>query len=282
MFTGPFGSRDAVDVCAGDELPADAVAAGLSDAQAGSLHVAAGEVEEGLARCNRGLDRLGAGSEERWQQSYLLALKGFCLLLKGDLAGSGEAFCTALEMKHEIGDTMGTAYALEGISWLAVAERRYTRAAWLLGVADSLWQLVGSRLGSSATTEVRHAHAEQEVRDALGEERYLALCHRGAGYPLADIVQFAAEGADDLPPHPGQHPQPGPAPGGSAPGGSAGLTSREWEIAGLVAEGLSNREIAGRLVISKRTVDAHIEHIYSKLGVSSRVQLASWLQSARP
>lgn len=51
------------------------------DAQAGSLHVAAGEVEEGLARCNRGLDRLGADSEERWQQSYLLALKGFCLLL---------------------------------------------------------------------------------------------------------------------------------------------------------------------------------------------------------
>jgi DNA-binding CsgD family transcriptional regulator len=37
---------------------------------------------------------------------------------------------------------------------------------------------------------------------------------------------------------------------------------------------LSNREIAGRLVISKRTVDAHIEHIYGKLGVSSRVQLA--------
>jgi non-specific serine/threonine protein kinase len=80
------------------------------DAQAGSLHVAAGEVDEGLARCNRGLDRLGAGSEERWQQSYLLALKGFCLLLKGELARSGEAFCTALEMKHEIGDTMGTGW----------------------------------------------------------------------------------------------------------------------------------------------------------------------------
>ena len=56
----------------------------------------------------------------------------------------------------------------------------------------------------------------------------------------------------------------------------------EWEIAGLVAEGLSNREIAGRLVISKRTVDAHIEHIYGKLGVSSRVQLASWLRTRPP
>ena len=63
--------------------------------------------------------------------------------------------------------------------------------------------------------------------------------------------------------------------------GAAGLTSRERQIAGLVAEGLSNRQIAERLVISKRTVDAHIEHIYGKLGVSSRVQLASWLRSAR-
>jgi non-specific serine/threonine protein kinase len=248
------------------------------DAQAGSLHVAAGEVDEGLARCNRGLDRLGAASEERWQQSYLLALKGYCLLLKGELAQSGQAFCTALEMKHEIGDTMGTSYALEGIAWLAVAERRYTRAAWLLGAAESLWQLVGSRLASSATRQARHARAQQEVRDALGEERYLALCHEGGGYALADIVQFAAEGLDELPPHPIH--QPPATPQATPP--TAGLTSREWEIAGLVAEGLSNREIAGRLVISKRTVDAHIEHIYGKLGVSSRVQLASWLRSARP
>ena len=122
------------------------------DAQAGSLHVAAGEVEEGLARCNRGLDRLGAGSEERWQQSYLLALKGFCLLLKGELAQSGQAFCTALEMKHEIGDTMGTSYALEGIAWLAVAERRYTRAAWLLGAAESLWPWTRTSSTSTASS----------------------------------------------------------------------------------------------------------------------------------
>ncbi|HEY3651237.1 MAG TPA: LuxR C-terminal-related transcriptional regulator [Streptosporangiaceae bacterium] len=261
------------------------------DAQAGSLHVAAGEVEEGLARCNRGLDRLGAGSEERWQQSYLLALKGFCLLLKGDFAGSGEAFCTALDMKHEIGDTMGTSYALEGIAWLAVAEQRWTRAAWLLGAADSLWQLVGSRLASSATRQTRHARAEQEVRDALGEERYLALRHQGGGYALADIVQLAAEGADELPPPGGVAAgvaarggaafagAVGPAAAAAIDAGTAGLTSREWEIAGLVAEGLSNREIAGRLVISKRTVDAHIEHIYGKIGVSSRVRLASWLRT---
>jgi DNA-binding CsgD family transcriptional regulator len=132
-----------------------------------------------------------------------------------------------------------------------------------------------------------------DLRDALGEERYLALRHQGGGYALADIVQFAADGADELPPPGGvAAASGGAAPGGAAAAaggaaaaadaGTAGLTSREWEIAGLVAEGLSNREIAGRLVISKRTVDAHIEHIYGKIGVSSRVQLASWLRTRPP
>jgi DNA-binding NarL/FixJ family response regulator len=60
------------------------------------------------------------------------------------------------------------------------------------------------------------------------------------------------------------------------------LTGREREIVTLAAGGLSNRQIAERLVISKRTVDAHIEHIYGKLGVTSRVQLASWLRSSQP
>jgi len=60
------------------------------------------------------------------------------------------------------------------------------------------------------------------------------------------------------------------------------LTSREQEIAALVAEALSNREIAERLVISKRTVDAHVEHIYTKLGISSRMELANWLKALSP
>jgi DNA-binding NarL/FixJ family response regulator len=64
--------------------------------------------------------------------------------------------------------------------------------------------------------------------------------------------------------------------------GDDGLTAREREIAMLVARGLSNRDIAERLVISKRTVDAHVNHIFAKLGLSSRVQLTIWLRDRVP
>jgi non-specific serine/threonine protein kinase len=240
----------------------------------------AGQVEEGLARCRSGLGRLGPDSGERWQQSYLLLLEGICLFLLGDLGASAGAFRIALAMKHEIADTMGMGYALEGTAWLAAAEQRCTRAAWLLGAAEGRWQLVGGRLGRNTTVEALHARAEQTVRDALGPERYRALHDQGQGYPLEEIVRLAAQDADDLPPPPDTgapvpaFPSPAPPP--------PALTSRELEIASLVGEGLSNRQIAERLVISKRTVDAHIEHIYGKLGVSSRVQLASWLRSIQP
>ena len=60
------------------------------------------------------------------------------------------------------------------------------------------------------------------------------------------------------------------------------LTSREREIAALVAGGLSNRDIADRLFVSRRTVDAHLNHIYAKLRISSRVQLTIWERDVRP
>src|SRR4030088_3395288 len=55
------------------------------------------------------------------------------------------------------------------------------------------------------------------------------------------------------------------------------LSRREREIAALVAEGLTNREIAARLFISERTVDGHLEHVREKLGVNTRAQIAAWL-----
>ena len=67
---------------------------------------------------------------------------------------------------------------------------------------------------------------------------------------------------------------PAPAEGGAGPGGA--LTRKELEIAQLVSEGLTNREIADRLVISERTVDNHVQHILTKLDFHRRSQIAAW------
>ena len=66
---------------------------------------------------------------------------------------------------------------------------------------------------------------------------------------------------------------------GVARGSDGPLTARELEVAGLLTDGLTNREIAGRLYISIRTVTSHLDHIYTKLGLSSRLELADWYRS---
>jgi len=66
-------------------------------------------------------------------------------------------------------------------------------------------------------------------------------------------------------------------------GGAFSLTAREREIMGLVARGLSNREIAGQLVLSEKTVKNHVQRAYVKLGVNGRAQaVARWLGSEGP
>ena len=63
----------------------------------------------------------------------------------------------------------------------------------------------------------------------------------------------------------------------TAMGWNSRTTKQEGEIADLVAQGLSNREIAIRLVIARRTAEGHVEHILTKLGFTSRSQIAAWV-----
>jgi predicted ATPase/DNA-binding NarL/FixJ family response regulator len=270
-----FAGRHAEAGQAGAEAEHRAQAAGdvytlaTLDAQMAYLDLLAGRLAAGIERARRGLARFEPGNDERWSQSYLHSLLGLAYFLLGDYPASTESSFRTLSMKHELGDGMGTAYALEGIAWIAAKQSRYVRAAWLLGAAGPLWDQVGKRLGGNAIMQALRAEAEAACQQALGTDRYPALFREGARAPLDRIVALALADADELTLAAlGGEPAAGP------------LTSRENEIAALVADGLSNREIAARLVISKRTVDAHIEHIFSKLGVSSRIQLVNWLNSS--
>jgi non-specific serine/threonine protein kinase len=239
------------------------------DIHMGYLHLLSGQFDLAIERCDQGLRRLG-DSQERWARGYLQIITALALFFQGKDAESAAAACASLERKHELGDIVGAAYCLEALAMLAQRQQRSERTAWLMGAADALWDRAGQRLGGTAIMEELHQQAVKAARDALGEDRYAALFRDGAGRPLDLVVSLAVADADELPATPGRQRAAGL------------LTGRERQIASLVAEGMSNRDIAQQLGISKRTVDAHLEHIFSKLGISSRVQLATRLSPTAP
>jgi predicted ATPase/DNA-binding CsgD family transcriptional regulator len=243
------------------------------DAQMSQMHAVAGETSLALERCTQGLSRAGSGGD-LWSASYMHYTTGLALFQQGKYAESAAAEYRALALKSELGDIMGIAHCLEVLAWLAACQQRYDRASWLLGAASELWGRTGRRVSGNPVLEEFHQQASRTACSMLGDDRHQLRRRRGADYPLDELIERAMADADDLPRTAAERAAvvEGPAP-------PSPLTSREHEIALLVAAGLSNRDVAHRLMISKRTVDAHIEHIFTKLGVSSRVQLATWLQS---
>jgi DNA-binding NarL/FixJ family response regulator len=65
-------------------------------------------------------------------------------------------------------------------------------------------------------------------------------------------------------------------------GSSATLTPRQHQVAGLVAKGWSNRQIANQLVITERSAESHVERIRARLGFRSRAQIAAWYVASNP
>ena len=236
------------------------------DAQLTYLALLDDDIEAALGHVERGLRQL-SGSRERWLHANLYMLASLSLYLAGrDIEATWTA-TRALQVKQEIGDVIGIAFTLELLGWLAARAGSHQRAAWLIGGADPLWERAGGRLAATASFERLHAEAVSRCGNALGGKVFADLFARGVRHPVEAMIAFALNDVGD------------PAEGGSTrirlP---SQLTAREREIASLVAAGLSNRQIAEMLFISRRTVDAHLEHIFGKLGITSRVMLTIQLR----
>jgi predicted ATPase/DNA-binding CsgD family transcriptional regulator len=244
------------------------------DLQLALTYVHARKFDAAIERCQRLLR--GLGPDERWLRGSAHLLSALAYYQQpGGREECARAASAALRETLEISNLIGEAYALEVLGWLAADGGRCQRAAWLLGAAEALWQRTGGKLSGSAVLNGYHDQSAATAETALGAAAYAELHAAGAARPLAQIAALAIADADTLPALP--RPRSAKGEAGGWPG-REGLTGREQEIAVLVASGLSNREIAVRLVISKRTVDAHVNHIFAKLGLSSRVQLTIWLQ----
>ena len=176
-------------------------------------------------------------------------------------------------MFQEMRNFNGGSFCVQALGWCAASASPDEHAARLLGAAQTVWRSIGGNV-SQAIYRQLDARAEQRVRDAIGDIRFEPAFAEGASYSLD---QALATAFTDAPGASGSRRRR-PRAGELLP---AGLTRREWEIAQLLADGLSNREIADKLVISPRTAETHVEHILTKLGFRSRTQVSAWVADRR-
>jgi non-specific serine/threonine protein kinase len=165
------------------------------DMQAIHAELQARDAGAAAAIADRGLRRLPAG--ELWGRGYLLMQKGICLFVAGEQDGGASLVRRAVTMKHELGDVVGVAYSVGVLGLMAADQRRYERAAWLLGAAETLWDLAGRRYTGSPFLEGWHQRATASAREHLGEDRYKVLWDRGVSAGPNALALFAATDADD-------------------------------------------------------------------------------------
>jgi predicted ATPase/class 3 adenylate cyclase/DNA-binding CsgD family transcriptional regulator len=146
---------------------------------------------------------------------------------------------------------------LECVATLAGKTRSYQEAARLFGAAAAIRQRIG--VVRFKVWDADHEAAVAALRDALGKNGFDSAWAEGAALSTEEAIAYAQRGR-------GERKRPA--------SGWDSLTPAELDVVRLVSDGLGNNDIATRLFVSPRTVQSHLTHVYTKLGLTSRVQLA--------
>ncbi|GAA0536992.1 ATP-binding protein [Saccharopolyspora thermophila] len=239
--------------------------------QQGFVAALQGDVDQAVAYAEECVSITGEHGEE-WTRSWGLVVLGLALWLRGDHRAAIPPLRESIATKRGLHDLFGLGMAVEFLAWSLTCTGRHKDAARLFGTLERIWPLVGVPLMGIQPLAELHRENEAKARAALGKAAFDTAFGAVAGldpYQALDRV-LGDEGI------PAQAARRKPSSKRDdqrwAP-----LTRRERDVALLIAEGLSNRDIAARLLIGQRTVESHAERILTKLGATSRAQVAVWV-----
>ena len=213
--------------------------------------------------CHQEFLRITEPAGESFHRAYALWTFGLFVMHQGDLPRAAELIQQSIALRRVLRDLTGLGWSQESLAWAESALQHHERAATLLGAADRLWEIMGRPLATYQHMYPFHEACVRTAREQLGTKGFATSFERGAAFSVDDAIDYAL----------GERP----TSAASSSEHDAVLTAREHEIAELIADGLTNRQIADRLTISVRTAEAHAQHVLIKLGFRARAQIASWV-----
>ncbi|MEW1723243.1 LuxR C-terminal-related transcriptional regulator [Streptomyces sp. NPDC093109] len=224
------------------------------------LAALSGDSAQAVALGQRGLAACDDCEDVMWRDYIDYAL-GVNAWMQSDLRSARRSALSVLRSSH---DQLLLTHCVELLAWCDSRGGRHQAAARLFGVADRMWSVLGGYFSGFRFVSEHRERCLSDSRGALGEQAFGEAYAGGGRLSRDELLEAASEEGLARPRREATTP----------------LTARELEVAHLLTEGMSNREIARTLAVSPRTAESHVDHILTKLGLVNRTQVATWMLCA--
>jgi non-specific serine/threonine protein kinase len=218
--------------------------------------------EDAISLLEQGLS-LNRERGNKWDIATLLGSLAWVALRQHDFKRMTALLSESLSIRREISDKGGIAWCLEKLAEAKFEQSQFPDATKIFGHAESVRAPMHSVI--DPVDQPGYAQILSALQSALGMDAFAAAWEEGKSMRLEDVINLAlAEPESAAAIHPLEKEKFG------------GLTKREREVAILIAQGKSNREIAETMTVSPKTIETYVTRILNKLGFDSRVQIATW------
>jgi len=226
----------------------------------GEAAVRRGDYSSAISYLEQGL-ALNRERGDKWGTATLLGSLGWVAMKQQDFRQMKIYLEESLSIRVEISDKGGTAWCLEKLAEAKYDQTDFPKAAQIFGFAESLRASVGSVI--DPVDQPEYQRIILGLQSVLGMDAFTAAWAEGKSMRLDDVIELALS-------------EPVVESVLTEKEKFGGLTEREREVAVLIAEGKSNREISQAMTVGVKTIETYVTRILKKLNFDSRVQIATW------